>query len=210
MSKKFAVILLGLLIFLFIAAGSTVRAEDTIQLKAGFLNYLDERIELREGVTIIRGEVTITALRGEYFRESREAELEQEVEMIFADGNITSSRLNALLESNRYIFRENVEFTREQEDRLIIIRSPFLELNEEAKTFAARDGVEIDYDQRKLRSREADFDEETEQMVLTEDVFIEEEDGDWIRGNRAVFFTGAEEDRFEVEGDVELEIDISS
>ena len=207
--KKGILVLTVIAIFVLTISGVVV-AENTVQLRAGYLNYLDDKIELSEGLTMIRGEVTVSALRGDYFREEQEAELEDEIEMTFGQGKIISRRLTAFLETNRYVFREEVEFTREQGPRIIVLKAPYLEVDEEADTFTAREGVEIDYEGRILRSREAHYEGESDQLQLSGDVEIEEDDGDWIRGQRAVFYPGAEEDSFQVEDEVELEIDLGS
>ncbi|MFW6278974.1 MAG: hypothetical protein ACOC2G_02180 [Bacillota bacterium] len=218
---KKAIIVVILLMLVFISGGLEAQEEteesveetneETVQLKAGFLEYLEDTIELSEGITITKGEITVLARQGEYFREEKKAELEEEVEMSFEQGEIISRELTALLQENRYVFQQEVQFTRNEGEREFILRAPYLELNQDEDTFAAREGVEIEYDERELIANEADYEGETEELVLTGDVLIEETNGDWISGDRAVFFLDEEGDNnFEVEGNVELEVDISS
>ncbi|MFW5984801.1 MAG: hypothetical protein ACOCQ1_00850 [Halanaerobiaceae bacterium] len=218
---KKAIIVVILLMLVFISGGLEAQEEteesveetneETVQLKAGFLEYLEDTIELSEGITITKGEITVLARQGEYFREEKKAELEEEVEMSFEQGEIISRELTALLQENRYVFQQEVQFTRNEGEREFILRAPYLELNQDEDTFAAQEGVEIEYDERELIANEADYEGETEELVLTGDVLIEETNGDWISGDRAVFFLDEEGDNnFEVEGNVELEVDISS
>ena len=203
--KKRALIIT--LLFMFVAV-STGIASDSMQFRAGHLEYGSDIIKLRDGVTIFRDDITIRAEWGEIYRQRDQALLEEDVEMTLEEDRITSRKLEVLLEENRYIFQEEVVFYRQQADRDIELRSPYLELNEDDDTFSAREGVEIDYGDRRLLAENADYEQETDQLILTDSVEIEDEDDGWIRGKRAVFYLEDEEDRFEVEGDVEMEIEI--
>ena len=204
MLKK--IFLIGFVLLFFNIA---VQAE-TVQLKVGHLRVRDDVTHLSEGVTITRGEIILKALQGIYNEQQKEFELEEEIEMIFAEGRITSRQLQVMLEENIYIFRDNVEFFRESDENEFLLKTPFLELNEEQDSFLAREGVQIEYNNRILQADNADYSGEIEELLLTGNVLIEDEDGDWIKGNSAIFFLGEEGDNFEVDGEVELEIDIGA
>ena len=208
MKKRQPVLTLLLTLLFVFSAVAGGAASDSLQFRAGRLEYESDLIKLREGVTIFRDDITIKAQWGDIYRREDEARLEDDVEMTFDGGVITARKMTARLDENIYIFREDVVFNREQAGREIVLRAPYLELNDDEDSFAAREGVEIDYGERRLMAENADYDEETDQLVLTEQVQIEDEDDGWIRGDRAVFYLEEEDDKFEVDGNVEMEIEI--
>ncbi|MFP4017486.1 MAG: hypothetical protein ACLFUI_10690, partial [Halanaerobiales bacterium] len=114
----------------------------------------------------------------------------------------------AWINEDRYIFEDDVDMIQNLDDGEFSLLSPYLELMKEDNSFKANKGVVIEYNGRTLKGDEVLYNDQEETLELISNVYIEEEDGDWVRSKRAVFYLKTEE--FSAEGDVELEIDISS
>ena len=191
-------------IFLITLAGPVL---GSIRLETGYLSREGEKIELSEGVTIEQEDVLLKAEWGTLFRDENKADLHENIEMTYDGGKVTSNIMSAWLEEERYIFEENVVFIQDEDGDDMHLVSEYLELNQKENTFYARDEVEIEDNQRTLRADEVNYIEADEIMELTGNVYIEEEDG-WVRGEKAVFYLDAEEDRFTVEDQVEIEMEM--
>ena len=193
------------IVFLLITVNA---GAETLQLRADYLNWVGNNIELRDNIEIIRDDIRVTALRGKYNRTKKEMDLKEEIIMDYEQGKITSFQLRALLESNLYIFEDEVVFSQIRDNVSFVLKAPFLELDQNQDFFIARQGVSIDYNGRQLQAEEADYQEETATLTLLNNVYIEEENGDWIKGDKAIFYLDEEEETFIVKGKVEVEINI--
>ena len=182
-------------------------ALSSIRLETGYLNRQGDKIELSNGVIIQQDNIRLKAEWGTLFRDENRAELHENIEMTYDEGEVTSRLMTAWLEDDRYIFEEDVIFIRSQDGDELRLESLYLELDQVENTFYARDEVKIDYNQRILKADEVNYIEADEIMELTGNVHIEEEDG-WVKGEKAVFYLDAEEDKFTVEDQVEIEMEL--
>ena len=66
----------------------------------------------------------------------------------------------------------------------------------------------INYKGRILKGETVFYNEEEETLELIKDVYIEEDNGDWVKSERAIFYLKTEE--FVAEGNVELEVDLAA
>lgn len=182
---------------------------ETIHIRAGRLNYMEERIEVRGGITIIKGDNNITAPRGIYFKEESRAELEGDVLLKHSKGEIKSLEMTALLTEDKYIFRRKVELKQQLEkEGGLQLETSYLVLFAKDKSFTAEQGVVISYDQRILKADRATYNDREQTLKLTGNVYIEEESGDWVKSRQATFYL--ETGEFSADGEVELELKISS
>ena len=190
---------------MFITSSSVMAA---VHLKAGYLNYVDDKIEVSKGVTIKNKKVTITAPKGTLNRDDNKAVLINGITMDYDQGNIKAQRLEAWLESDQYTFKKEVVLNQKEEGKNIKLKAPYLKLNQKTNAFDAKQGVEINYNKKLLKSRTATYNDKEGTLELKDDVYIEQENGDWVKGSKAVIYMDSEEERFTVDGNVEVEVNI--
>ena len=187
------------------------QSSDAVHIRAGRLRQTDELVELREGVTIIRGDNEITAEWAELFRDEDRAVLYEGVELVHSDGEVSGELLTIYLDEDEYIFEEQVELWQRDEDDPedeLYLQTSYLELFGEDNSFWTDQGVVIDYDRRSVTGDIADYDGTARELELLENVHLEEEDGDWIKGPRAVFYFGDQEG-FIMDGGIEMELNMA-
>jgi len=168
--------------------------EKTIHIRAGYLRYTEDYIEITGGVTIIKGDNEITAPQGVYYREEKKVELTEGVNLTHDQGEIKACRLTALLDQDEYIFSGEVVLLQLLEENDFQLETPFLKLLTGDNSFS----VEVTLQKETLSPLAKESDE----------VKIEEENGDWIKSQQAIFYLDSGE--FIADGEVELELDISS
>jgi len=180
--------------------------ENAVYINASRLEYQEEKTILSGGVTIRKDETIIKALTGELFRDEQKMILEEEINVDYPDGTVTSKLLTAFLESEEYIFENEAELNYNlSDDEEMFLTSDYLKIFGDNNSFTAEKNVEIDYDQQKFKGDQADYDGETELMHLTGNVEIEEED-DWVRSDQATFNLKEGEEGYTAEGNVEIKM----
>ncbi len=216
MKKSFSIILLLTLFFLLwttVLLGETGLEEESkgknpLIIRTGRLNSTDGRIEGSEGVTLIKGDVEVQGEKLLYFEREKRAEISGGVQLSHDKGQISCEKMEAFLETDRYVFREEVKMLQILEEGDFNLTSTFLELFKENNSFQARQGVVINYKGRILKGETVFYNEEEETLELIKDVYIEEDNGDWVKSERAIFYLKTEE--FVAEGNVELEVDLAA
>ena len=215
---KIMILLLALGMMLSGLAGSAAAQEEeaeksTIHIKAGELNNKDGLILLSGGLTIVKDDITLKSPEGEFDDEENKIILTNGVDMDYADGKITSQKVTGYLDRDDFIFENNVkmdynpqEENEEGEKKKFTLESTKLDINSETQSFTAENNVIIDYDQKIIKGNKADYDGENEILVVTEEVYIQEENGDWIKSDRAEFDLSTGEEDFKATGNVEIEI----
>lgn len=212
-----AVILAGLLImgaaFYGVASagdnGKDTETE-TLHIRPGHLRYSGDKIELSKGVEIFKdeGKMTVNATSGIYFSEKSKADLQGPVELTYEDGVVNSGELTAWLERDEYLFKKEVKLKhRVNEDEEMILNAPYLKFFLEDNSFQAEGGASIDYNERILKGDYVNYNDQDQSLELTGNVYIEEDNGDWIKGNKAFFNLETEE--FTVDGEIELEVKLT-
>jgi lipopolysaccharide assembly outer membrane protein LptD (OstA) len=182
--------------------------EKTIHIRAGYLRYTEDYIEITGGVTIIKGDNEITAPQGVYYREEKKVELTEGVNLTHDQGEIKACRLTALLDQDEYIFSGEVVLLQLLEENDFQLETPFLKLLTGDNSFSVEKGAVIYYDQRRLEADLVTYNDQEQTLKLVNNVRIEEENGDWIKSQQAIFYLDSGE--FIADGEVELELDISS
>jgi len=207
---------LGMMLVGF-AAGVHAQEEDseksTIHIKAGELNNKEGLILLSGGLTIVKDDINLKSPEGEFDDEENKIILTNGVDMDYEDGQITSQKMTGYFDRDDFIFEDNVkmnynpqEENEEGEKKKFTLESTKLDINSETQSFTAENNVTIDYDQKIIKGNKAEYDGENEILVVTEDVYIREENGDWIRSDRAEFDLSTGEENFKATGNVEIEI----
>ena len=188
--------------------GNGQAEEETLIIKTGLLKSTDGKIEGTNGMTLVKGDVEINSEQGIYYEDERRAEIEGDVILVHDKGEISSETMEAWINDDRYIFKENVNMLQGLEDGEFSLKSPYLELLKEDNSFTANQGVVIEYNGRTLKGEEVLYNDQKQTLELISNVLIEEDNGDWVRSDRALFYLETEE--FTAEGSVELELDIAS
>ncbi len=188
--------------------GDDQAKEDTLIIKTGHLSSTDGRIEGTKGMALIKGDVEINAEQLIYYEDKKRAEIEGDVVLLHDKGEISSETMEAWINDDRYIFKDNVSMLQNLDDGEFSLESPYLELMKEDNSFTANQGVVIEYNGRILKGEEVLYNDQDQTLELITNVQIEEENGDWVRSERALFYLETEE--FTAEGSVELELDITS
>ncbi len=188
--------------------GDDQAEEETLVIKTGHLNSTDGRIEGTNGMTLVKGDVEINAEQLIYYEDEKRAEIEGDVLLIHDKGEISSEIMEAWINEDRYVFRNNVRMLQNLDDGEFSLKSPYLELMKEDNSFTANQGVVIEYNGRILKGEEVLYNDQEQTLELIANVHIEEDNGDWVRSERALFYLETEE--FTAEGSVELELDITS
>ena len=213
MKKSFPMILLLMLIFFsyVIFFNGEIRGEEgsarknALIIRTGRLNSTEGRIEGSDGVVLIKGDVEIKGEKLLYFEKEKRAEISGGIKLTHEKGEISSQSMEAFVEVDRYIFREEVKMLQRLEEGDFNLSSPYLELLKESNSFRASRGVVINFKGRTLKGEEVFYNDQEETLELVKNVYIEEDNGDWVKSERAVFYLKTEE--FIAEGNVELELD---
>ncbi len=216
MKKSFPMILLLMLIFFsyVIFFNGEIRGEEgsarknALIIRTGRLNSTEGRIEGSDGVVLIKGDVEIKGEKLLYFEKEKRAEISGGIKLTHEKGEISSQSMEAFVEVDRYIFREEVKMLQRLEEGDFNLSSPYLELLKESNSFRASRGVVINFKGRTLKGEEVFYNDQEETLELVKNVYIEEDNGDWVKSERAVFYLKTEE--FIAEGNVELELDLST
>ena len=213
MNKK--QIILVLAIFLIISLFNGPSIEASTQIRAGSLDYQENWIDLRDGVTIFWQEYEITSERGEIDREESITYLYENIEVIFDRGWINSDELVIYSERDELVFTDNVflNYQRETEDgddednESLELTTSRLVYDTEAETFEMKEDLEIKQPNRTIKAGAGTYNEIEEIFYLRSGVEIIEDDGDRIKSDTARIDL-SEGDVFTAEGNVEIEIDM--
>ena len=214
MYKQKKIIFILIILIIFSAAGvaeeiAEPEESQSVYINAERLRYQEDKTILSGGVSIRKSDTHITALRGDLFREEQRIFLEEDVKAKYPDGTVRAGSLNAFLNEEEYIFEEAVllNYQLSAEKDKLILTSQYLKLFGSDKSFAAEKSVEIDYDGQNFRGDKADYNGQTEILLLSGSVEIEE-DGNFIKSDRARFNLAEGEEGYTAEGNVELMIRI--
>jgi len=204
-------VLLSLLLVLFIssivfAEEDMAEKEESLVMKVGHFEKKEEKIIGTGGVIVLKGDIEINAKQLTYYEEEKRAEITNDVHLVHDKGEISSNTMEAWLEDDRYIFQDNVKMVQNLTDGKFNLTSPYLVLLKEDNSFQAERGVVIDYNERTLKGEKVLYNDQEETLELIGNVYIEEENGDWVKSENAIFYLETEE--FNAEGGVELEIKI--
>jgi lipopolysaccharide assembly outer membrane protein LptD (OstA) len=212
MMKNF--LILFLILFLIsgvaIAQDETTSNNDTVHLRAGHLKYVGDEIEVSKSVTIIKGDNVIKAPRGKLYKKEDKAILKDGIILEHSKGKVSSEEMLAWLKTDKYIFKKNVNFNRQAEGtKDLELQTSYLEMSLADNSFHTDKGVVIHYDQKVIKAQQADYNDQNETLYLQKDVLVQEENGDWTKGDQATFYLGSEQEEFVMDGNIEIEIGLS-
>lgn len=219
--KKYLYLFLIMLLTISSLFSISIKAQEdeksTIQIKAGELNSKDGTIFLNEDLRIIRDEITLKSPEGEFEEEEEVLTLTKGVNMEYEYGAITSEKMTGHFSRDDFIFEDNVkmnynakEENEKGEKKKFDLESSYLEINSETNSFMAEEDVTINYDDRVIKGNIAEYDNQNEILIVKEKVYIQEENGDWIRSDRAEFNLSTGEEDFKALGNVEIEIGLKN
>ncbi|MEJ6951251.1 hypothetical protein [Natronospora cellulosivora (SeqCode)] len=179
---------------------------DSLIIRTGRLVNKDNSNEFREGMTMIRGDIQIESEWGIFYERENKAEIFDNVRLRHSKGEIRSGSMIALLDDDKYIFEDDVRMLQKLDDGEFTLLAPYLELMEEDNSFEANQGVVIDYSGRIIKADDVIYNAQEELMELFNNVYIEEENGDWVKSEKAIFYLDRNE--FIAKDGVELEIQL--
>ena len=207
--KIFIFVICFLLIFSYPMKANTDN-NDTIKVKAGYLKNQDNTVLFKNGVDIMKGNIKLFSKEGTMKRENKNLILKNNVKMLFKKGEIRSNRVKALMNKNKYIFKDNVifDYTSNKNNNDFLLKAPILEVLTKDNSFIAKNGVEIDYKEKKIKSIKAEYKSSKDQLILEDNVHIKEKNGEWIKSKKAVIYLN-EKDSFTAEGEVNLNLTIN-
>lgn len=206
--KKIFLFFMIIVLITFSALAGESETDETVHIRAGLLKYVENKIEFSKGTTIYKEENTVTAPRGIYYKEEKRIVLEGGVSLKHNDGDIEAEIMEAWLEEDKYIFKDQVDLLQRLDSgKEFSLSSPYLELYMDDNSFKANRGVTIKYDNRLLKSERVIYNPEDEILELSENAHIQEDNGDWIRSSKVIFYLDTGD--FTADGDVELEIQLT-
>ncbi len=181
--------------------------EEAVYINAQNLDYHDEKTILSGGLEIRKDDTEIKSEQGELFREENKMLLKENIKVVYPDGEVSSELLTAFLKSEEYIFEKNVNlnYKLQNQDDNLFLTSNYLKIFGENNNFTAEENIVIDYEDQKFKGDKAEYDGESEELLLTGNVKIEEGE-DWIKSDRAVFNLGEDEEGYQAEGNVEVKM----
>ena len=213
-------IVLGITLLYFASGAVLAQNEDdskksTIHIKAGELKNEDGLIYLSGGLTIKKDDITLKSPQGEFDDKENKIVLNKGVDMDYPDAKISAQEMTGDFDNDDFVFENNVEMdynsgeeNEEGKNKKFILESSFLELNSESKSFIAKNDIKIDYDNKIIKGDEAEYNDEKELLIITENVYIKEENGDWIKSDKAEFDLSTGEENFTAVGNVEIEMSL--
>ena len=189
--------------------------KSTIHIKAEELKNEDGLIYLSGGLTIKQDDITLKSPEGEFDDEENKIVLNNGVDMDYTDAKISAQEMTGYFDNDDFVFENNVkmnynsgEENEEGKNKKFILESSYLKINSESKSFIAENNIIIDYDNKIIKGNKAEYNDEKELLIITENVFIREENGDWIKSDKAEFDLSTGEETFTAVGNVEIEISL--
>jgi len=201
---------LSLIIFLSfcVSAQEEEKEESTVNLSADQVIYdkSTDKMVFTGNVVITQEDIILTALEAEFDVDKKIGQIKGDIKMVQTDITITGDSLEAYLNDKRYIFSEKVKLIQERKDKEekednIIWNCNNLEIFTDTRNLTATENVQILKKDFTIITDKAIYNDKEERIDLTGKVRIEEENGRWISGDNAVFYT--ETEKLEVRGNVQ-------
>ncbi len=207
MNIRSGFILFIIVLFVAFSAAPKPAAADDVQISSGELEYIEDWIELYQGVEIDWQEYETASQWGEIDQADSIIYLYEDVELYFAEGEIYSQELSIYMDEDELIFEEDVLLDYKQEDgnEMEMTSSRMVYYTEEGE-FEMTEPLEIEQENREIAAGSGNYDEEDEVFHFADGVEIVE-NGDTITSNEATLLL-EEDEVFTAEGDVEIELDL--
>ncbi|MBA7592718.1 LPS-assembly protein LptD [subsurface metagenome] len=199
---------LSLIIFLsFSASAQEEKKETVVNISADNVIYdkSTDKMIFKGSVIITQEDITLTAQEADFDVDKKIGQIKGDIKLIQSDITITGETLEAYLNDKRYIFQEKVILVQERKDKEekednITWNCNKLEIFTDTQDLTATGEVKILKKDYTITAEEAIYNDKEQKISLTGKVKIEEEDGRWITGDKAIFYI--ETERLEVEGNV--------
>ncbi len=204
-------IILSLIIFLSFGASAQEEKEETeesmVNIQADNVIYdkSTDKMIFEGNVIITQEDITLTAQEADFDVDKKIGQIKGDIKLVQTDITITGETLEAFLNDKRYIFQEKVKLIQERKDKEdkednITWNCNNLEIFTDTQDLTATGEVKILKKDYTITAEEAIYNDKEQKITLTGKVRIEEEDGKWITGDKAIFYI--ETERLEVEGNV--------
>ena len=204
-------IILSLIIFLSFSASAQEEKKETeesmVNIQADNVIYdkSTDKMIFEGNVIITQEDITLTAQEADFDVDKKIGQIKGDIKLVQSDITITGETLEAFLNNKRYIFQEKVKLIQERKDKEdkednITWNCNNLEIFTDTQDLTATGEVKILKKDYTITAEEAIYNDKEQKITLTGKVRIEEEDGRWITGDKAIFYI--ETERLEVEGNV--------
>jgi lipopolysaccharide assembly outer membrane protein LptD (OstA) len=202
---------LSLIIFLSFSASAQEEKKETeesmVNIQADNVVYdkSTDKMIFEGNVIITQEDITLTAQEADFDVDKKIGQIKGDIKLVQSDITITGETLEAFLNDKRYIFQEKVKLIQERKDKEdkednITWNCNNLEIFTDTQDLTATGEVKILKKDYTITAEEAIYNDKEQKITLTGKVRIEEEDGRWITGDKAIFYIEIE--RLEVEGNV--------
>jgi len=199
---------LSLIIFLsFCASAQEEKKESVVNIEADNVTYdkSTDKMIFEGNVIITQEDITLTAQEADFDVDKKIGQIKGDIKLVQSDITITGETLEAFLNDKKYIFQEKVILIQERKDKEdkednITWNCNNLEIFTDTQDLTATGEVKILKKDYTITAEEAIYNDKEQKITLTGKVRIEEEDGKWITGDKAIFYI--ETERLEVEGNV--------
>jgi lipopolysaccharide assembly outer membrane protein LptD (OstA) len=200
--------ILSLIIFLsFSASAQEEKKESVVNIQADNVTYdkSTDKMVFEGNVIITQEDITLTAQEADFDVDKKIGQIKGDIKLVQSDITITGETLEAYLNDKRYIFQEKVILVQKRKDKEekednITWNCNNLEIFTDTQDLTATGEVKILKKDYAITAEKAIYNDKEQKITLTGKVRIEEEDGRWITGDKAIFYIEIE--RLEVEGNV--------
>lgn len=201
-------VILFLIIFLsFSASAQEEKKESVVNIEADNVIYdkSTDKMVFKGNVIITQEDITLTAQEADFDVDKKIGQIKGDIKLVQSDITITGETLEAFLNDKRYIFQEKVILVQERKDKEekednLTWNCNNLEIFTDTQDLIATGEVKILKKDYIITAEKAVYNDKEQKITLSGKVRIEEEDGRWITGDKAVFYIDSE--RLEVEGNV--------
>jgi len=204
-------IIFSLIIFLSFSVSAQEEKKETeesvVNIEADNVTYdkSTDKMIFEGNVIVTQEDITLTAQEADFDVDKKIGQIKGDIKLVQSDITITGETLEAFLNDKRYIFQEKVVLIQERKDKEekednITWNCNNLEIFTDTQDLTATGEVKILKKDYTITAEEAVYNDEAQKITLTGKVRIEEEDGRWITGDKAVFYIDSE--RLEAEGNV--------
>ena len=204
-------VILSLIIFLSFSVSAQEEKKETeesvVNIQADNVTYdkSTDKMIFEGNVIITQEDITLTAQEADFDVDKKIGQIKGDIKLVQTDITITGETLEAFLNDKRYIFQEKVILVQERKDKEekednLTWNCNNLEIFTDTQDLTATGEVKILKKDYIITAEKAAYNDKEQKITLTGKVRIEEEDGRWITGDKAVFYIDSE--RLEVEGNV--------
>lgn len=195
-----------LMVFIVVFTFSFNVFAETVNLELDYLEYNKDYMSFKEN-TIYKDDITITSNSGKYYEDEKRINLKENVKLVSLNYQVISDNMEGFLEDDNYIFSNNVvakNINKEKKD--FKLTSKKLTYNADTGDFAGEENVEIIVDERIILGNKANYNDEKEEMIITENVNIKSDNNE-IETEK-ITISLKEDESFKTEGKTKIKIEL--